>query len=75
MGQAQVEAGRMMIHDNWPMPKFDAGDPKHAHAWASLLPARFPYGAQSFEHRMARLALGGFVKDSDTATILNLPAA
>jgi hypothetical protein len=22
----------MMIHDSWPMPKFDAGDPKHAHA-------------------------------------------
>jgi hypothetical protein len=22
----------MTTHDNWPMPKFDAGDPKHAHA-------------------------------------------
>src|SRR3977135_542937 len=21
-----------MSHDNWPMPKFDAGDPKHLHA-------------------------------------------
>lgn len=30
IGHAQ--ARRMMIHDNWPMPKFDAGDPKHAHA-------------------------------------------
>jgi hypothetical protein len=32
LGQAKIKEGRVTSLDNWPMPKFDAGDTKHLHA-------------------------------------------
>jgi hypothetical protein len=32
LGETEIEEGRTMSNDNWPMPVFDAGDSQHLHA-------------------------------------------